>query len=273
MSRLKKNNSKASHLNCKVCHSFGWVSGWSHFEEMGGAGLFLGALLSQPLIFSCINRVFFNWIRPKKFWVSEFTYCLALFGPNSRRLLGVARNFARFSCHPCTLATSKIMIVVSLVTDKKRRIFRSLPNADKKMFIFNMLIKNCFQTSTTSTLLATAEPAMTTTVAFAGASLAFDHQHGDDRDDCHELGDMSPHLICISTKTHLQWDIERKRRRRGNYYMAPPQHCRPPPLGESFIIMIRICRRDRPHKLYMAFSPKNGRQQRLSACELMAAVL
>ena len=40
-----------------------------------------------------------------------------------------------------------------------------------------MLIKNCFQTSTTSTLLATAEPAMTTTVAFAGAS--FDHELGE----------------------------------------------------------------------------------------------
>ena len=84
---------------------------------------------------------------------------------------------------------------------------------------------------------------MTTTVAFAGASLAFDHQHGDDRDDCREHGDMLPHLICISTKTHLQWDIERKRRRRGNYYMAPPQHCRPPPLGGCSIIMMRIYRR------------------------------
>ena len=60
-----------------------------------------------------------------------------------------------------------------------------------------MLIKNCFQTSTTSTLLATAEPAMTTTVAFAGASFGFDHQHGDDRDDGHEHGDMLLHLILI----------------------------------------------------------------------------
>ena len=30
------------------------VDGWSHFEEMGGAGLFLGFLLSQLLILSCI---------------------------------------------------------------------------------------------------------------------------------------------------------------------------------------------------------------------------
>ena len=58
-----------------------------------------------------------------------------------------------------------------------------------------MLIKNCFQTSTTSTLLATAEPAMTTTVAFAGASFGFDHQHGDDRDDGHDFGDKLLHLI------------------------------------------------------------------------------
>ena len=153
------------------------------------------------------------------------------------------------------------------VTDKKQRIFRSLQNADKKLFIFEdadkeMLIfehadnfffifehadnklfifedadKNCFQTSTTSTLLATAEPAMTTTVAFAGAS--FDHEHGDDGQ---HFGDILLHLISISTKTHLQWDIERKRRRRGNYYMAPPQHCRPPPLGGCSIIMIRIYR-------------------------------
>ena len=93
---------------------------------------------------------------------------------------------------------------------------------------------------------------MTITVVFAGASLGFDQEHGDDRDDGHDFGDMLPQLICFSTKTHLQWDIERKRRRRGNYYMAPPQHCRPPPLGECFIIMLRICRREPPHKLYMA---------------------
>ena len=80
---------------------------------------------------------------------------------------------------------------------------------------------------------------MTITVVFAGASLGFDQEHGDDRDDGHDFGDMLPHLICFSTKTHLQWDIERKRRRRGNYYMAPPQHCRPSPLGESSIIMKR----------------------------------
>ena len=50
-------------------------------------------------------------------------------------------------------------------------------HADKELFIFEDADKNCFQTSTTSTLLATAEPAMTTTVAFAGAS--FDHEHGE----------------------------------------------------------------------------------------------
>ena len=118
---------------------------------------------------------------------------------------------------------------------KKMFIFE---HADKKLFIFEDADKNCFQTSTTSTLLATAEPAMTTTVAFAGAS--FDHEHGDDGQ---HFGDILLHLISISTKTHLQWDIERKRRRRGNYYMAPPQHCRPPPLGGCSIIMIRIYRR------------------------------
>ena len=111
-------------------------------------------------------------------------------------------------------------------------------HADKELFIFEDADKNCFQTSTTSTLLATAEPAMTTTVAFAGAS--FDHEHGDDGQ---HFGDILLHLISISTKTHLQWDIERKRRRRGNYYMAPPQHCRPPPLGGCSIIMMRIYRR------------------------------
>ena len=114
-------------------------------------------------------------------------------------------------------------------------------HADKELFIFEDADKNCFQTSTTSTLLATAEPAMTTTVAFAGAS--FDHEHGDDGDDGQHFGDILLHLISISTKTHLQWDIERKRRRRGNYYMAPPQHCRPPPLGGCSIIMMRIYRR------------------------------
>ena len=80
---------------------------------------------------------------------------------------------------------------------------------------------------------------MTITVVFAGASLGFDHQPGDDRDDDHDFGD-SPDL---STKTHLQWDIERQRRWCGNYYMAPPQHCRPPPLGGCSIIMLRTCRR------------------------------
>ena len=113
--------------------------------------------------------------------------------------------------------------------------------------IESKVMKKYFQTSTTSTLLATAEPAMTTTVAFAGAS--FDHEHGDDGDDGQHFGDILLHLISISTKTHLQWDIERKRRRRGNYYMAPPQHCRPPPLGGCSINMIRI---EGPHKLYMA---------------------
>ena len=59
--------------------------------------------------------------------------------PNSRRLLGVARNSARFSCHPCKLATSSKND--SGVTDKKQRIFRSVENADKKLFIFKDAVK------------------------------------------------------------------------------------------------------------------------------------